>query len=491
MRFYISVLLLIFAFSLSISAGVECQFNWSFDQISLERPIVEFIDRANVSLDISIYQLDNQGIIDAIKRAVGRLGASRVHLVTDSEYYHKDKYPGYKELEALGVKIVPDDAADGKDRGQCHHKIIIRDSSAVLTGSTNFTANGVCKNNNNIVVINDSSVVPLYQQEFNQMFNDKLFSIKKNPVSGTREFYISGIKTGIYFSPYDKIKQKFLDVIATANHSIAFCMFVFTDEDVMRAMLEKAQQGVKIYGIYDRWQANSSYSSYHTFKEKGHQVEVDRHTGLLHHKFMVVDAGTSSDPTVITGSYNLTSSAGSNNDENIIILHDGKIAQQYFDQVKKNFVDSTSLLNSVPSSFREPVLLISEVSFKDPSGDWLELYCLDDGANGTGVDISGFFFEDDSVFKTLGQGTVIRSGEFLLLLQDRSSSVEDQTTASNGAIRIYTGKTAFVSTDDQIILRNPRGDIVDAVCWSNHDGVYSRGEDKDMDSIVRNGQWVE
>ncbi|MDD5092167.1 MAG: hypothetical protein PHQ23_14780, partial [Candidatus Wallbacteria bacterium] len=41
-----------------------------------------------------------------------------------------------------------------------------------------------------------------------------------------------------------------------------------------------------------------------------------------------------------------------------------------------------------------------------------------------------------------------------------------------------------------IILRNPRGDIVDAVCWSNHDGVYSRGEDKDMDSIVRNGQWV-
>ena len=51
----------------------------------------------------------------------------------------------------------------------------------------------------------------------------------------------------------------------------------------------------------------------------------------MHHKLMIID-----DRIVITGSYNFTSRAENDNDENLIIIDDPVLAQQYiaeFDRV--------------------------------------------------------------------------------------------------------------------------------------------------------------
>uniref|UniRef100_UPI0025EB799F T9SS type A sorting domain-containing protein n=1 Tax=Flavobacterium sp. TaxID=239 RepID=UPI0025EB799F len=54
-------------------------------------------------------------------------------------------------------------------------------------------------------------------------------------------------------------------------------------------------------------------------------------SGIMHHKFMVVDNNNSaSDPLVLVGSHNWSSSAENKNDENILIVHDLNIANQYF-----------------------------------------------------------------------------------------------------------------------------------------------------------------
>jgi len=473
------------------SSKINIYFNWPDKSNGLQEAITDFIDGANSSLDISIYQLDNEAIISAIERAAQRIGASNVRIVTDAHYYRSTKYTGYRKLEADGIKIIADDMYDGSDRGQCHHKFIIRDKNSLLTGSTNFTEHGIYANNNNSIIINSPELVPAYQEEFNQMFEDHLFSRKKHSISANRIVYIDGIKIESYFSPYDNIKKHILEAIQNAQYSIVFCMFAFTDEDIQNAIIQKYQQGVAIYGTLDRWQSTSSYSAYHVFLEYGINVHLDVHKGFLHHKFIVVDAGTNSDPTTITGSFNYTTSADYNNDENVLVIHDSSIADKYFKQAKKNFGDNVDLHtgSSTVAVTRDPLLLISEVSFKCPNGDWVELYCADDGNNGNGVDISNFYLEDDNPIKMFHQGTIIKTGEYLLLSQDKDMNKWDEKSASNGVLHVYAKKIAIVSTDEQIILRNSRGEIIDAVCWSNHNGVYSPGEKEDMETVYKSGNW--
>ena len=48
---------------------------------------------------------------------------------------------------------------------------------------------------------------------------------------------------------------------------------------------------------------------------------------------------SASDPQVFTGSYNWTSAASNSNDENMIVIHDAVIANQYYQSLCKNFTD--------------------------------------------------------------------------------------------------------------------------------------------------------
>jgi hypothetical protein len=61
----------------------------------------------------------------------------------------------------------------------------------------------------------------------------------------------------------------------------------------------------------------------------GAHIRIENRPGKLHHKFAVVDVG-SSDPTVILGSYNWTGAGAYDNDENTLIVHDRDLAQAYY-----------------------------------------------------------------------------------------------------------------------------------------------------------------
>ncbi|HMP43350.1 MAG TPA: phospholipase D-like domain-containing protein, partial [Roseiflexaceae bacterium] len=61
----------------------------------------------------------------------------------------------------------------------------------------------------------------------------------------------------------------------------------------------------------------------------GIRLRVEDWTGTLHNKYAIVDAATTSDPLVITGSTNWSASGVASNDENTIIVHDPAIAAAY------------------------------------------------------------------------------------------------------------------------------------------------------------------
>lgn len=61
-----------------------------------------------------------------------------------------------------------------------HHKVIIIDDETVITGSFNFTKSADTANDDNVIIIRNSSVAALYLQEF-----DKVFGAGKTPTSVT------------------------------------------------------------------------------------------------------------------------------------------------------------------------------------------------------------------------------------------------------------------------------------------------------------------
>ena len=61
---------------------------------------------------------------------------------------------------------------------------------------------------------------------------------------------------------------------------------------------------------------------------------------MYHNKVMLIDQlHPTSDPQVCTGSFNWTASGNTSNDENLIIVHDATIANEYYQSLCKNYTD--------------------------------------------------------------------------------------------------------------------------------------------------------
>ena len=108
-------------------------------------------------------------------------------------------------------------------------------------------------------------------------------------------------------------------------------MYTFSDGDIAQAMVDKAtgSPAVEVQGVFDKEQGQASYSRLADFTSAGVPVKLDTFSGLLHNKLIIIDRG-GPDPRVITGSYNLTASAEEDNDENIVIIHSGALADEYY-----------------------------------------------------------------------------------------------------------------------------------------------------------------
>jgi len=83
------------------------------------------------------------------------------------------------------------------------------------------------------------------------------------------------------------------------------------------------------------------------------------------------------------------------------------------------------------ATYRSYVIRINEVSFKETNEfDWIELYCVNDGNSGNGVDINnlGLYLEDDDtgdtrLHKTFRPGIRMKTGDYLVVYSALDSSM--------------------------------------------------------------------
>ncbi len=134
----------------------------------------------------------------------------------------------------------------------------------------------------------------------------------------------------VFFSPQDECGREILVRLNSAEKSIELAMYQMTSRALSGALASAARRGVTVRVFLDGENAEEYYSKADFLKKNGVLVRTEKGDGLMHNKFCVID-----DKTVITGSYNWTVSADLKNDENVVIIESGRIADIY----KRQFDD--------------------------------------------------------------------------------------------------------------------------------------------------------
>ncbi|RME89294.1 MAG: DUF1669 domain-containing protein [Anaerolineae bacterium] len=283
-----------------------------------DMPLVEAIDAARVSVDVAAYSLSLTSVRDALLRAYDRGVAVRVVMESDA----RDNAAPQRLIRA-GIPVLGD-----RREGLMHDKFVIIDRSEVWTGSMNFTFSGAYHDNNNLIRIRSTRLAEDYLTEFNEMFIEDHFGEDGSTKTPYPHLTIDGTPIEVYFSPDDGVEDRLKDLLSEAQESIFFLAYSFTSDALGEVIREQAGAGVSVMGVMDADQVNSNIGTeYDPFRQIGLDVRLDGNDGLMHHKVIIID-----EQIVVTGSYNFSRSAEERNDENVLILFDPQIAQQYLQE---------------------------------------------------------------------------------------------------------------------------------------------------------------
>ena len=343
------------------NSQVDVTYSTGVDAIFLNHLIddtlISYINRAKYTIDFTIYNFNNSGISnisDALKAAANRGVRVRVIGCGTTANLGIDELAG----SAVHVLIGP----NGSQRpGIMHNKFIVFDAESadpneplVWTGSTNFTDDQINLDANNVIIVQDQSLARTYQIEFEEMWgsngdlpndaNAKFGSEKRN--NTPHQFMIKGEPVECYFSPTDGVNAKIVEVIGTSNHDLSIATMLITRTEIATAIVDTKSAGVAVNVITNTAGGNanavndmltSSLTTHFTFDNVS--------SGTLHHKYMIVDQGApSSDPMVFTGSHNWSAAADNENDENTLVIHDGTLANIYYQQFVYRFLENHGVL---------------------------------------------------------------------------------------------------------------------------------------------------
>ena len=351
--------------------------NKSNDQWDMIQPLVDRIDSAKYSVDLIGYELKNMRVGHALANAARR--GVRVRVVTDNSTRNgmpKYNQPMWDTLSAAGIYSIDDAGTIYVPGGEIvhlseklpnsgsimHNKFAIFDvlsedpeDDYVWTGSMNITYTGAW-NTNVTFVIKDNGIAQVYSEEFHQMWGSKKGIPNANKARFHKDkfkvsqniHYVNHIKIEVYFSPMDRnhtqpsVSKRITELINTyAKNDVEFLSFAISpDIPISLAMIDRSGRGeIRLQGIIDP----SFYAQYRNKNAIWAQPQMSfgnrlvlpaKEVRKLHAKTIIIDAlypyPDEHKAIVIAGSYNFSNAAEYSNDENTLIIHDNKIANQFY-----------------------------------------------------------------------------------------------------------------------------------------------------------------
>ena len=312
------------------------------------------------SLDVLAYDFSEPDIAKELL-ALGVAGKVRIILDDHEKDTTANAYLIKKDFEDKFRAAAPNGViVRGSFSRQAHCKVMILkdDNKAVkvLTGSTNFSINGLCVNANHVLILDDKEVADKYLQIFeaslNLLLKKPTWTMKKLKELAlfTDDFNINrpGLpKMTISFAPHTKeAATRILDQVNTAidgaKGSVLFAVMQLTKVtggSVVKKLRDMHNTGALFsYGITDmaddiavyrpgatRARLVSTQMLAATLPEP-FSKEVSTSQGhRVHHKMVVLDFNDAN-PIAICGSSNLAQGGEEQNGDNLLTIYDKDVA---------------------------------------------------------------------------------------------------------------------------------------------------------------------
>ena len=321
----------------------------------LEQEIIRFIEGAQSRLDIAVQELDSMPIAQALLDA--RWNGVTIRLVLEQTYLEDEGdflTKTMKEAPAEGEETAEqarqriqwhDDPPSGLAMNReifsallrsnvhiwidnnpaiFHQKFAIRDfqgskkeTSALLTGSANWTHTDCHTNLNHLVVFHDHRVCDEYLNEFAEIASGSFGRQRHGDVP--KSINIGGIPVRVLFAPDHTPELEVIKQMLRAKDRVDFAIFTFSGSSgIDDAMVMLTRADVAVRGALDPAQGRQWWAATEWLHDEGIEVFFPRPKAgfrKLHHKLMVID-----DAIVVAGSFNYTAPANEYNDENIFVL---------------------------------------------------------------------------------------------------------------------------------------------------------------------------
>ncbi|MGB0776341.1 MAG: phospholipase D-like domain-containing protein [Akkermansiaceae bacterium] len=139
------------------------------------------------------------------------------------------------------------------------------------------------------------------------------------------------VRASAYFSPGEDCLHRIRRMISEASQTLDICVFTITDNRIVERLEDAHRRGVRVRIISDDMKSEDLGSDMERLERQGIPCLYDRTSAHMHHKFAIADGGL-----LLSGSYNWTRSASTENNENIIISDNAKLLggfQSEFDRL--------------------------------------------------------------------------------------------------------------------------------------------------------------
>ena len=300
--------------------------------------LADFIARTQQRLDVAIYDLRDNGVLSALKAAADR--GVQLRLLYDAGPAHHggpvaDPKPGTTGRAindaGLGPFAIPYPEHSSR---LMHNKFLVRDASAVWTGSANFTGGGLTLQDNNCLTIDSTELAADYTAEFEALC---AAAVPRQSLAARPPLAVGSVGVAPLFAPQagEGIEDAIIAALNGATR-VRMAAFLMSDPGILQALAALNKAGTDLAGVYDPGGMADARRGSHQdpalfwfvgdprfAAAPSHPYRPGAEQDFMHNKVLVIDSGT-----VVTGSYNFSEHAEANAENTLILTGDG-VAHAY------------------------------------------------------------------------------------------------------------------------------------------------------------------
>jgi phosphatidylserine/phosphatidylglycerophosphate/cardiolipin synthase-like enzyme len=360
---------------LSTASQVKAARAWLAN--GMEHAVPQFLDgAAGKDIEGAIYHLtDDIWIVPSLANYSGAL--SLVYNQTSKDHTSDGAITELVQANRPSSGFIPRTHAN-----IMHNKFLVRveatgHAEAVLTGSANFTSEGLSAQANVVHTFESPELARLYLDRKRELDgNPSLAKTQKSQTGWSDQIMVGDAAMSVYFPPEPKDQrnslQAIVDAINGAQHSVLLCAFDPTDGPLLEAVRNAAKSGKMVFALVNRipdhepggdpshadvaaaiqlWQWSEeehAVAGFGAFKQNETPTDFVPERVLwpgespkimvrVHHKFVVIDA-EGDNPIIFTGSANFSNNSLHNNDENLLkITASPRLAGSYMAEFLRLF----------------------------------------------------------------------------------------------------------------------------------------------------------